>query len=103
MGWVRYHQLMGVTVAEERIVRLHTQAKQAAKRGDDLLAKQYVRRTRRIAERQRISLPRCFKRFTCDRCDAYLIPGLNARVRTQSGHVVITCECGSQSRYPYHD
>jgi ribonuclease P protein subunit RPR2 len=48
-------------------------------------------------------LPRSFTRFTCDRCDAYLRPGKNARVRTQDGHVVVTCDCGEQARYPYGD
>jgi ribonuclease P protein subunit RPR2 len=90
-----------VSVAEERIERLHELARAAAREGDDDLARRYVRRARRIAERNRLSLPKRFKRFTCDACDAYLIPGRNVRVRTQDGHVVITCDCGEQARYPY--
>ena len=49
----------------------------------------------------RLRLPREFRRFTCDACDAYLVPGRNARVRTRDGHVVVTCDCGSHARYPY--
>lgn len=90
-----------MTVAEERIERLTELSQDAAKSGDQEQAKRYVRRAQRIAERNRISLPKRFKRFTCDRCDAYLIPGRNARVRTRDGSVVVTCECGAQSRYPY--
>ncbi|MFQ3318288.1 MAG: ribonuclease P protein subunit RPR2 [Natronomonas sp.] len=90
-----------MSVAEERIERLHELARAAAREGKDALAKRYVRRARRVAERNRLSLPTQFKRFTCDACDAYLIPGRNARVRTQDGHVVITCDCGAQERYPY--
>ena len=90
-----------VSVAKARIRRLHDLAEEAARAGDDEFARQYVRRARRIAERNRLSLSRRFKRFTCDDCDGYLIPGRNARVRTRNGHVVITCECGSQARYPY--
>ena len=90
-----------MTVAEERIERLGELARRAARAGEDDLARRYVRRARRVAERNRISLPRRFKRFTCDRCDRYLIPGRNARVRTQDGHLVVTCECGEQARYPY--
>lgn len=90
-----------MTVAEERIERLDELARRAAQAGEENLARRYVSRARRVAERHRLSLPRRFKRFTCDRCDRYLIPGRNARVRTQSGHLVVTCECGEQARYPY--
>lgn len=92
-----------MSVAEERIERLHALAREAAADGDDERARRYVRRARRIAERHRLRLPRGLRRFSCDRCDAYLRPGRNARVRLQEGHVVITCECGEQARYPYED
>lgn len=90
-------------IAAERIERLADSAREATRAGHEERAKDYVRRARRIAERHRLSLPRRFKRFTCDRCDAYLIPGRNARVRTQDGHVVVTCDCGAQARYPYRE
>jgi ribonuclease P protein subunit RPR2 len=90
-----------MTLADERIERLHALAREAAKAGHDDRAREYVRVARRVAERNRRSLPRKFKRFTCDACDRYLRPGRNCRVRTQDSHVVITCECGTQARYPY--
>lgn len=90
-----------MSIATERIDRLHELAREAAAAGDDERARRYVRRARRIAERNRLRLPRQFVRYTCDRCDAYLRPGANARVRLQDGHVVITCDCGEQERYPY--
>ena len=90
-----------MTIAEERIDRLADLAKAAVIEGDPDRSRQYVRRARRIAEPNRCGLPRRFKRFTCDRCDVYLQPGRNARVRLQDGHVVITCECGNVDRYPY--
>ncbi|USZ70742.1 ribonuclease P protein component 4 [Natronosalvus halobius] len=90
-----------MSVAAERIERLHALARAAAADGDDERASAYVRLARRIAERNRLELPRRFKRFTCDACDAYLRPGKNARVRLRDGHVVVTCDCGSQARYPY--
>lgn len=93
----------GVNVPAERIERLHDLAREAARDGETDLAKRYVRRARRVAERNRISLPTRFKRFTCDRCDAYLVPGRNARVRTRDGHVVVTCDCGEHARYPYRE
>lgn len=92
-----------MSIAAERIERLHDLAHDAAAAGRDERAKSYVRRARRIAERNRLVLPRRFRRFTCDRCDAYLRPGANARVRLQDGHVVVTCDCGSHARYPYEE
>lgn len=94
-------KIVHVSVAEERIERLHDLAREAAREGEQQLARRYVRRARRVAERNRLPLPRRFTRFTCDDCDAYLIPGRNARVRTRDGHVVVTCDCGTQARYPY--
>ncbi len=90
-------------IAAERIERLHELARAAAADRNDDRARYYVRLARRVAERNRLTLPREFRRFTCDRCDAYLRPGVNARVRLQNGHVVITCDCGAHARYPYED
>lgn len=90
-----------MSIATERIDRLHELAREAAAAGDEERARRYVRRARRIAERNRLTLPRQFVRYTCDRCDTYLRPGANARVRLRDGHVVITCDCGEQERYPY--
>lgn len=92
-----------VTIAEERIERLAELARDATKAGNTERAQAYVRLAKRIAERHRLRLPRAFKRFTCDACDRYLIPGNNARVRTHDGHVVTTCECGEIKRVPYVD
>ena len=92
-----------MSIAAERIERLQELAREAASAGHDERARRYVRRARRIAERNRLSLPRAFVRFTCDRCDAYLRPGRNARVRLQDGHVVVTCDCGEHARYPYRE
>ncbi|MFC7203922.1 ribonuclease P protein component 4 [Haloferax namakaokahaiae] len=89
-------------IAEERITRLHQLAHEATASGDFDLAREYVRLARRVAERNRCGLPKSFRRFICDECDAYLRPGVNARFRTQSGgHVVVRCDCGATKRYPY--
>jgi len=92
-----------VSIPAERVERLQELAREAASEGHDERARRYVRRARRVAERHRLSLPRHFLRFTCDRCDAYLRPGRNARVRLQDGHVVVTCDCGEHARYPYRE
>jgi ribonuclease P protein subunit RPR2 len=88
-------------IAAERIDRLAALAERAARGGDTERSQRYVRLARRVAERHRLPLPRRFKRFTCDRCDRYLVPGRNVRVRTRDGHVAYVCECGHVERYPY--
>lgn len=90
-----------MSIAAERIERLQELAREAVREGEDERARRYVRRARRIAERNRLTLPREFVRFTCDRCAVYLVPGINARVRLQDGHVVVACDCGELHRYPY--
>ena len=90
-----------MTLADERIDRLHELARAATKECDDDRARYYVRLAKRVAERQRRPFPTAFERSVCDACDAYLRPGKNARTRLQDGHVVVTCDCGHQSRYPY--
>lgn len=90
-------------IARERVHRLEALAREAAAACREERARRYVRRARRVAERNRLSLPRSLTRFTCGRCDAYLRPGKNARVRLQEGHVVVTCDCGEQARYPYEE
>jgi ribonuclease P protein subunit RPR2 len=91
-----------VTVPEERIERLASLARDATREREFDRGREYVRLARRLAERNRCGLPRRFDRFTCDRCDAALVPGVNARVRLQEGsHVVIRCDCGGTDRYPY--
>ncbi|MEM4782705.1 MAG: ribonuclease P protein component 4 [Halalkalicoccus sp.] len=90
-----------MSIARERIDRLEALARDAASGGEDERASEYVALARRIAERNRLRLPRSFERSTCDRCDRYLQPGRNARVRLQDGHVVVACACGAHHRYPY--
>lgn len=89
-------------IPAERIDRLHDLAREATADGEVERAREYVGLARRIGERHRVSLPRRFRRFSCDDCDAYLRPGATARVRLQSGHVSIRClACGATGRYPY--
>jgi ribonuclease P protein subunit RPR2 len=88
-------------IADERVDRLLDLAREAAAAGEFDRSREYVALARRIAERHRLTLPRRFRRFTCDDCDVYLRPGANARVRLGPGRVVVRCDCGSTARYPY--
>lgn len=89
-----------MTVAAERVEALADLAKATAST-DEELAREYVRLARRVAERNRLQLPKQFRRFACDTCDTYRRPGATARVRLQDGHVVVTCQCGAIDRFPY--
>jgi len=88
-------------IPEERIERLAALARDAAADREFDRSREYVRLARRIAERHRCGLDRRFERFTCDRCDVWLRPGVNARVRTRDGRVVVRCDCGATARYPF--
>ena len=93
---------MIMSIPAERMKRLHVLAREAVATGKRARARSYVKLARRIGERNRISLPRQFRRFSCDNCDIYLRPAKTARVRLQPGHVVIRClECGATKRYPH--
>jgi ribonuclease P protein subunit RPR2 len=88
-------------IAAERIEWLAVRAREAARADRTERARRYVRLARRIAQRHRLSPPPAVVRPTCDACNRHLIPARHARVRTRDGHVVVTCECGAQQRYPY--
>ena len=90
-------------LAKERIVRLFEMA-EAFFHKDRSLSHRYVELALRIAKRARVKIPREYKYRYCKRCKKYLVPGVNARVRTRGGrmpHVVIKClECGFHRRVP---
>lgn len=90
-----------MTIPEERLEQLQALAAEAAGAGEWDRSRRYVRLARRIAERHRIPFPRGFERVTCDSCDVYQRPSVNARVRTRDGIVAITCDCGAHARYRY--
>jgi len=90
-----------MSIAEERVDILFELAKSCVNSGEFDRSREYVRLARRISERNRCGLPREFKRYTCKQCDVALRPGVNARIRLNSGRVVIRCDCGSTQRYPY--
>ncbi|MEN6610615.1 MAG: ribonuclease P [Methanoregulaceae archaeon] len=55
---------------------------------------------RKIATKQRIRIDREFRRRFCRDCGAFLVPGVNQRIRVQRGRVSATClVCGKTARY----
>ncbi|MEW6070922.1 MAG: ribonuclease P, partial [Candidatus Thermoplasmatota archaeon] len=69
---------------------------------DFKLANRYVALARKIGMRHNIRLPAKYKRRFCKHCNYYLLPGVNARIRTRKSRVVIFCEnCGKFTRIPF--
>ncbi len=85
-------------VARERIEVLFGQAMAAFPEHPER-SNRYVALARRIAMRQRVRIPRQYRRRFCHHCYAFLVPGQNLRVRVQRGNVVMTClVCRKQTR-----
>ena len=88
-----------VRLARERIDRLLALARERAMVRDEAYSKRYVSLARRLGTRYNVRLHPEVKRWLCKGCSAYLVPGLNARVRTK-GKLVVTClSCGKIARY----
>jgi ribonuclease P protein subunit RPR2 len=73
---------------------------------DRELSRRYVTLTRRIGMRYNVRLTQKDKLEICKRCNSFLVPGANCRVRTHAMRVVITClecglECGAVRRIPF--
>jgi ribonuclease P protein subunit RPR2 len=86
-------------IAMERIEVLFALAERNSKEHPEL-SDRYVERALKIAMRTRVRIPGVLRRRYCRRCHAYLVPGVNMRVRVHGGKVVVTClSCGYQRRY----
>ncbi len=86
-------------IAHERIAILFEQARLNSHLHPEW-SDRYVELARRIAMRQRVRIPRRFKRQFCRHCYTFLVPGVNVRVRVQRGKVIVTClSCRRQMRY----
>ncbi|MFQ5800938.1 MAG: ribonuclease P protein component 4 [Candidatus Hydrothermarchaeales archaeon] len=69
---------------------------------DRELSRRYVSLARRIGMRYNVRLTKKDKLMVCKRCNSFLVPGVNCRVRTHALRAVITClECGSVRRIPF--
>ena len=68
------------SVARERIEILIDQAKEMARKNEDL-SRRYVDLARRISKRTKTRIPSDVKRYLCKGCGLALVPGHNAKVR----------------------
>jgi ribonuclease P protein subunit RPR2 len=88
-------------IAKERIEILMKKAEEVFPKNKSL-ANRYVTLARKIAMKVNVRFPRELKRKFCKHCYKFIVPGVNARVRTKDGKVVYYClECKKFTRIPY--
>ncbi len=65
----------------------------------------YAYLIRKIGMKCNVKIPKHIKMWICKKCNKFLMPGANCRVRLVKKPypmVLITClECGNKKRYPY--
>jgi len=87
-------------IALERINILFNEAEKTFSK-NKALADRYVSLARKIAMKVKLKLPLKLKRKFCKHCYKFLMPGVNSRIRTRNGKVVISCfECKKFMRIP---
>jgi ribonuclease P protein subunit RPR2 len=87
------------TIALERMEILFAEAERAVREGKGPRAKRYVALARRIGMRYNVSVPARHRRWVCNGCGAFLLPGRNASARLRPQRIVIHCgECGAVKR-----
>ncbi|MGC8628601.1 MAG: ribonuclease P protein component 4 [Candidatus Micrarchaeia archaeon] len=88
-------------IAKERILLLLDMAEQNAHENTEqsrALEKRYVRLAKRISAHYRIKIPKELKHRICKRCDNFMVPGINCKVRVSGSFLVYKCECGNEKR-----
>lgn len=91
-----------VKMAEERINILFLHARNEALAHNFKRANRYVELARKIGKRYNVRMPKKYKKRFCKKCNYYLLPGYNCKVRLQKSKIVITClNCGNYVRIPY--
>jgi ribonuclease P protein subunit RPR2 len=87
-------------IAKERVKILFKQAEEVFPKNKSL-ANRYVTLARKVAMKVKIRMPLELKRKFCKHCYKFLMPGVNSRVRTRDGKVIISCfECKKFVRIP---
>ncbi|MEW5896185.1 MAG: ribonuclease P protein component 4 [Nanoarchaeota archaeon] len=90
-------------IARERIKILFQQAEDTFSE-NRALSNRYVALARKIAMKVKVKIPIHLKRKFCKHCRSFLMPGVNSRIRTRKGRVVISCfECKKFMRIPVKD
>ncbi len=93
-------------IAQERMFVLLSLAEKRAKENTDLgrlLEKRYVELARKISRHYLIPFPKNLKKRVCKKCNNFLIPGINCKVRLSSSErfIIYKCECGAETKIHY--
>lgn len=88
-------------IAIKHIEELFSQAENTYKK-DIQLASKYVKLARKISLKYKTPFKKSQKTKFCKKCETYLIPGQNARIRVNKGKIIVLCKnCKQISRYLY--
>ena len=88
-------------IALERIDKLFAQAALQFKEYPEL-SRRYVVLARKMAMKFRVRFTPDQRKLFCKTCNAYLVYGVNCRMRLVRGRMVRTClECASVKRKPF--
>ncbi|AGN26649.1 ribonuclease P protein component 4 [Candidatus Methanomassiliicoccus intestinalis] len=87
-------------ISIDRINTLMQMARNESRYGNYIRSKRYVELARKISNKTKTSIPK--GDLYCKTCLSPLIPGMNCRVRLNSGHLCIHClNCGKIIRTSY--
>ncbi|MBS7657839.1 MAG: ribonuclease P [Candidatus Bathyarchaeia archaeon] len=99
MNW----KIIEKEIAKERIEILFNLARKIFNFSPEL-ANRYIQLIRKIGMKARVKIPLEYKLFICKKCNSFLVPGRNCRVRIRSEKgtkIVFTClNCSYIKRYP---
>ena len=87
-------------IANARISFLFEQARLNFKTNPKM-SNDFVKIARRIAMKYRIKLGSKLKKSFCKKCNSFLVPGSNLRVRLHKGRIIYFCQnCSNIKRHP---
>ena len=87
-------------IAKERIEILFSQAGKEFRKHPER-SDRYVQLARKIAMRYNVGVPGELKKRFCRKCQSYLVPGANCKVRTAKKTLSVMClKCGTTTRHP---
>lgn len=90
-------------VASERIGILYRLAEKEVQLHPEL-SKEYVRTLRKISAHYKVRLPQEIKNGVCKKCNTFLLPGFNSKIRLASKkeYIVYMCmNCGEEKHIRY--
>jgi len=88
-------------IAKERVINLFKKSKEIYSKNSKL-ADRYVEIARKVAMKAQVSIPSNLKKQFCKKCNKYLVPGSNCRVRIKNQKLVYYCQsCKTFMRYQY--